>query len=103
MGLMLDLSPRTLEKVLYFANYIVLDPGKTDLSYKQVLTEKEYQEAKEKWGNAFRVDMGAESIQELLKAIDMEKESEELKRSEGVHRSEACQNHQAPGGRRGIS
>ena len=80
MGLMLDLSPRTLEKVLYFANYIVLDPGKTDLSYKQVLTEKEYQEAKEKWGNAFRVDMGAESIQELLKAIDMEKESEELKR-----------------------
>ena len=80
MGLMLDLSPRTLEKVLYFANYIVLDPGKTDLSYKQVLTEKEYQEAKEKWGNAFRADMGAESIQELLKAIDMEKESEELKR-----------------------
>ena len=80
MGLMLDLSPRTLEKVLYFANYIVLDPGKTDLSYKQVLTEKEYQEAKEKWGNAFRADMGAESIQELLKAIDMDKESEELKR-----------------------
>ena len=80
MGLMLDLSPRTLEKVLYFANYIVLDPGKTDLSYKQVLTEREYQEAKEKWGNAFRADMGAESIQELLKAIDMEKESEELKR-----------------------
>ena len=80
MGLMLDLSPRTLEKVLYFANYIVLDPGKTDLSYKQVLTEKEYQEAKEKWGNEFRADMGAESIQELLKAIDMEKESEELKR-----------------------
>ncbi len=80
MGLMLDLSPRTLEKVLYFANYIVLDPGKTDLSYKQVLTEKEYQEAQEKWGNAFRADMGAESIQELLKAIDMEKESEELKR-----------------------
>ena len=80
MGLMLDLSPRTLEKVLYFANYIVLDPGKTELSYKQVLTEKEYQEAKEKWGNAFRADMGAESIQELLKAIDMEKESEELKK-----------------------
>ena len=80
MGLMLDLSPRTLEKVLYFANYIVLDPGKTDLSYKLVLTVLEYQEAKEKWGNAFRADMGAESIQELLKAIDMEKESEELKR-----------------------
>ena len=66
MGLILDLSPRTLEKVLYFANYIVLDPGATDLSKKQVLTEKEYQEAKEKWGNAFRAGMGAESIKELL-------------------------------------
>ena len=80
MGLILDLSPRTLEKVLYFANYIVLDPGTTDLSKKQVLTEKEYQEAKEKWGNAFRAGMGAESIKELLEEIDMEKESEELKR-----------------------
>ena len=80
MGLILDLSPRTLEKVLYFANYIVLDPGATDLSKKQVLTEKEYQEAKEKWGNAFRAGMGAESIKELLEEIDMEKESEELKR-----------------------
>ena len=80
MGLILDLSPRTLEKVLYFANYIVLDPGTTDLTKKQVLTEKEYQEAKEKWGNAFRAGMGAESIKELLEEIDMEKESEELKR-----------------------
>ena len=80
MGLMLDLSPRILEKVLYFANYIVLDPGATDLHYKQVLTEREYQEAKEKWGSAFRAGMGAESIKELLEAIDMEKESEELKR-----------------------
>ena len=80
LGLILDLSPRTLEKVLYFANYIVLDPGATDLSKKQVLTEKEYQEAKEKWGNAFRAGMGAESIKELLEEIDMEKESEELKR-----------------------
>ena len=75
MGLILDLSPRTLEKVLYFANYIVLDPGATDLSKKQVLTEKEYQEAKEKWGNAFRAGMGVESIKELLEEIDMEKES----------------------------
>ena len=80
MGLMLDLSPRTLEKVLYFANYIVLDPGDTDLQYKQVLTEREYQEAREKWGSSFRAGMGAESIKELLEAIDMEKESEELKK-----------------------
>ena len=80
MGLMLDLSPRTLEKVLYFANYIVLDPGATDLQYKQVLTEREYQEAREKWGSSFRAGMGAESIKELLEAIDMEKESEELKK-----------------------
>ena len=80
MGLMLDLSPRTLEKVLYFANYIVLEPGATDLHYKQVLTEREYQDAREKWGNAFRAGMGAESIKELLEAIDMEKEAEELKK-----------------------
>ena len=80
MGLMLDLSPRTLEKVLYFANYIVLDKGETDLAYKQVLTEREYQEAYDKWGDRFRVGMGAEAVKELLEAIDMEKESEELKK-----------------------
>ena len=79
MGLILDLSPRTLEKVLYFASYIVLDAGNTSLQYKQVLTEKEYQEARENYGNQFRVGMGAESIQELLQAIDLEKESAELK------------------------
>ena len=78
MGLILDLSPRTLEKVLYFASYIVLDKGETDLQYKQVLSEQEYQEAREKWGGAFRVGMGAESIQELLQAIDLDKEYEEL-------------------------
>ena len=78
MGLILDLSPRTLEKVLYFASYIVLDKGETDLQYKQVLPEQEYQEAREKWGSAFRVGMGAESIQELLQAIDLDKEYEEL-------------------------
>ena len=66
MGLILDLSPRTLEKVLYFANYIVLDAGTTDLQYKQVLTEREYQDAREKYGEEFRVGMGAEAIQELL-------------------------------------
>ncbi len=81
MGLILDLSPRTLEKVLYFASYIVLDPGKTELLYKQVLSEKEYQDMKEKYpeSGAFRVGMGAESIKELLAAIDLEKDSEELK------------------------
>ena len=78
MGLILDLSPRTLEKVLYFASYIVLDKGETDLMYKQVLSEQEYQEAREKWGSAFRVGMGAESIKELLEAIDLDKEYEEL-------------------------
>ena len=79
MGLILDISPRTLERVLYFASYIVLDKGETDLSYKQILSEAEYQEAKEKWGrHAFRVGMGAESIKELLESIDLEKEYAEL-------------------------
>ena len=78
MGLILDLSPRTLEKVLYFASYIVLDAGDTNLMYKQVLSEAEYQEARENWGNAFRVGMGAESIKELLEASDLEKEYAEL-------------------------
>ena len=79
MGLILDLSPRTLEKVLYFANYIVLDPANSNLQLKQVLTEREYQEARENYGNDFRVGMGAESIKELLQAIDLEAESVELK------------------------
>ena len=81
MGLILDLSPRTLEKVLYFASYIVLDAGKTELMYKQVLSEKEYQDMKEKYPEpgAFRVGMGAESIKELLQSIDLEKDSKELK------------------------
>ncbi|MCD8231751.1 MAG: DNA-directed RNA polymerase subunit beta' [Clostridiales bacterium] len=79
MGLILDLSPRVLERVLYFASYIVLDKGSTDLQYKQVLSEPEYQEAREKYGKDFRVGMGAESVMELLKAIDLEKDSAELK------------------------
>ena len=78
MGLILDISPRTLERVLYFASYIVLDAGDTGLQYKQVLSESEYQEEREKWGKAFRVGMGAEAIQELLQAIDLEKEYTEL-------------------------
>ena len=80
MGLILDLSPRVLERVLYFASYIVLDPGKTKLAYKQILNESEYQEACDTYGrSAFRVGMGAESIHELLAAIDLEKDSAELK------------------------
>ena len=80
MGLILDLSPRVLERVLYFASYIVLDPGETKLAYKQILNESEYQEACDTYGrSAFRVGMGAESIRELLAAIDLEKDSAELK------------------------
>ena len=80
MGLILDISPRVLEKVLYFASYIVLDPKDTPLTYKQVLTEQEYRKAEENFGyGSFRAGMGAESIQELLRAIDLDKESEELK------------------------
>ena len=79
MGLILDLSPRVLEKVLYFASYIVLDAGETDLQYKQILSEKEYGDARETWGNKFRVGMGAEAIKELLQAIDLDGESVELK------------------------
>ncbi len=79
MGLILDLSPRVLEKVLYFASYIVLDPGDTTLEYKQVLSEKEFQDAREEFGSKFRAGMGAESIKELLQAIDLEAEYKELK------------------------
>ena len=80
MGLILDLSPRILEKVLYFASYIVLDKGNaTELVYKQVLSEKEYQDAREKYGNEFKVGMGAEAIKQLLQDIDLEREAEELK------------------------
>lgn len=80
MGLILDISPRTLEKVLYFASYIVLDPGETNLAYKQVLTEKEFRDVEEEFGyGKFRVGMGAEAIKELLQAIDLEQEASELK------------------------
>ncbi len=81
MGLILDISPRILEKVLYFASYIVLDKGQTSLQYKQVLSEKEYREEIDKWGyGAFRVGMGAEAVLELLRAIDLEKDSEMLRK-----------------------
>jgi len=111
MGLILDLTPRVLEKVLYFASYIVLDPLETDLEYKQVLSEKEYQDNIEKWGRHFRVGMGAEAIKELLEAIDLEKECEELsaelknentkgqKRAKIVKRLEVVESFRASGNR----
>ncbi|MDD3297777.1 MAG: DNA-directed RNA polymerase subunit beta' [Firmicutes bacterium] len=79
MGLLLDMSPRSLEKVLYFASYIVIDPGTTGLAEKQLLTEKEFREMIEKYGNKFKYGMGAEAIKELLHRIDLDKLSAELK------------------------
>jgi len=79
MGLILDMSPRALEKVLYFASYIVIDPGDTPLYEKQLLSEAEYREAQEKYGNRFKAGMGAEAIKELLKKIDLDKEAAELR------------------------
>ena len=80
MGLILDISPRVLERVLYFASYIVLDKGETQLEYKQVLSEKEYRDAVEQYGyGSFRAGMGAEAVLELLKSIDLEKEYTELR------------------------
>ena len=79
MGLMLDMSPRALEKVLYFASYIVVDPGDTPLSEKQLLTEAEFREAQEKYKNKFRAIMGAEAIKELLTKIDLDKEAKDLR------------------------
>ncbi|SCW60022.1 DNA-directed RNA polymerase subunit beta' [Eubacterium ruminantium] len=78
MGLLLDLSPRVLERVLYFASYIVLDPGETDLHYKDVLNETEYKAKLEEYGYKFRVGMGAEAIKEMLSTIDLEAEGDAL-------------------------
>ncbi len=80
MGLILSMSPRALEKVLYFASYIVLDAGDTELQYKQLLSEREFREAYDKYGNRFVAAMGAEAIKQLLMDIDLEKEADELKR-----------------------
>ncbi|NMB33925.1 MAG: DNA-directed RNA polymerase subunit beta', partial [Clostridium sp.] len=79
MGLLLDMSPRTLEKILYFAAYVVIDPGQTLLSEKQILTEREYRESIENFGHKFRAAMGAEAVKELLEAVDLEKQSQELR------------------------
>ena len=80
MGLVLDMSPRDLEEVLYFVSYVVIDPGNVPLEEKQTLTDKEYRAYYEKYGNTFKVGMGAEAIQELLKKVDLEKEIEKVRK-----------------------
>ena len=80
MGLVLDMSPRELEEVLYFVSYVVLDPGDTPLEKKQTISDKDYRTYYEKYGNTFRVGMGAEAIEELLKEVDLEKEVSEIKK-----------------------
>jgi len=79
MGILLDLSPRSLEKVLYFASYIVIEPGETSLEYKQLLTESEYSQYREKYGNTFRAMMGAEAVKEILQHVDLDALATELK------------------------
>ena len=80
MGLVLDMSPRDLEEVLYFVSYVVLDPGNAPLAKKQTLSDKEYRAYYEKYGNGFRVGMGAEAIKELLQEVDIDKEVDELRK-----------------------
>ena len=80
MGLVLDMSPRDLEEVLYFVSYVVLDPGAAPLEKKQTISDKDYRTYYEKYGNTFRVGMGAEAIEELLKQVDLEKEVAEIKK-----------------------
>ena len=80
MGLVLDMSPRELEEVLYFVSYVVLDPGDTPLEKKQTISDKEYRSYYEKYGNTFRVGMGAEAIKELLEEVDLQKEVDEIKK-----------------------
>lgn len=79
MGLILDISPRALEEVIYFAAYIVIDPGDTELEFKQLLTDAEYRENKAKYGDRFQAKMGAEAIQDLLKQVDIQEEAKKLK------------------------
>jgi DNA-directed RNA polymerase subunit beta' len=93
MGLVLDMSPRALEEVIYFAAYIVTEPGNTPLEKKQLLSEKEYRAYYEKYGNSFKAQMGAEAIRKLLQDIDLDKEvdalKEELKTAQGQRRTRA--------------
>ncbi|MCX7572293.1 DNA-directed RNA polymerase subunit beta' [Tumebacillus sp. DT12] len=93
MGLVLDMSPRSLEEVIYFASYVVTNPGETPLEYKQLLSEKEYRSYREKYGNAFDAGMGAEAIKKLLNQVEVDKEvvqlKEELKTAQGQRRNRA--------------
>lgn len=93
MGLILDMSPRALEEVIYFASYVVIEPGATNLESKQLLSEKEYRAYREKFGNTFEASMGAEAIKKLLGKIDLEDEThslkEELKSAQGQRRTRA--------------
>ena len=79
MGLCLDITPRNLERVLYFASYIVTDPGDTDLAYKEILSEQQYRDAKEVYGNRFKAGLGAEAVRKLLEDIDLEELSDDLR------------------------
>ncbi|WP_225046458.1 DNA-directed RNA polymerase subunit beta' [Lacticaseibacillus kribbianus] len=93
MGLVLDMSPRALEEVIYFASYVVIDPGDTALEKKQLLTEREYRDKRDEYGNVFNAKMGAEAIKELLQAVDLPKEvaelKEDLKSAQGQKRTRA--------------
>ncbi|MGY3724635.1 DNA-directed RNA polymerase subunit beta' [Granulicatella balaenopterae] len=93
MGLVLDMSPRSLEEIIYFASYVVIDPGETKLVSKQLLSEAEYREKRREYGNQFRAAMGAEAVKELLDRVDLEEEvailKEELKTSQGQKRTRA--------------
>lgn len=93
MGLALDMSPRSLEEIIYFASYVVTDPGDTPLDKKQLLSEKEYRSYREKYGYAFQAGMGAEAVKRLLQDIDIEREvemlKEELKTAQGQRRNRA--------------
>ena len=102
IGLMLDISPRLLEKVLYFASYIVTDPGLTPLEKKQLLTEKEYREMRERYGDEFEAAMGAEAVQDLLKEIDLDQLSRADCRGGEVLRPEEGAYPEASGSRRGF-
>ena len=79
IGLVLDMSPRSLEKILYFASYVVTDPGDTDMAYMDILTEQEYREKREEFGDRFKAGMGAESVRQLLEAIDLDELAADLR------------------------
>ena len=103
MGLLLNMSPRLLEKVLYFASYVVIDPGNTNLKKYALLSEKEYMDMREAYEDEFDAGMGAEAIKKLLAELDLDRSLQgDQGRARHCHRSEACQAAQAPGSGRGL-